>query len=135
MNPFSNNRPRLTASEGIRNKRDKTIYQAEKQRFQNHKTGGNKTGGNKNIKYYDNGTIRSMRGYKLQKSLARGNVLCEDCDDRGMLCGKITNKSAVGISVFSPSTLRFNDSKYWVMISATEVLFSVANTFAKSAIS
>ena len=35
MNPFSNNRPRLTASEGIRNKRDKTIYQAEKQRFQN----------------------------------------------------------------------------------------------------
>jgi hypothetical protein len=93
MNPFSNNRPRLTASESLRNKRDKTIYQAEKQRFQNHKTGGNKTGGNKNIKYYDNGTIRSMQGYKLQKSLARGNVLCEDCDDRGMLCGKITNKS------------------------------------------
>ena len=57
MNPFSNNRPRLTASESLRNKRDKTIYQAEKQRFQNHKTGGNKTGGNKNIKYYDKSTI------------------------------------------------------------------------------
>ena len=109
MNPFSNNRPRLTASEGIRNKRDKTIYQAEKQRFQNHKTGGNKTGGNKNIKYYDNGTIRSMQGYKLQKSLARGNVLCEDCDDRGMLCGKITNKSALGTIYMGNNAV----SEYW----------------------
>ena len=104
MNPFSNNRPRLTASEGIRNKRDKTIYQAEKQRFQSHKTCGNK-----NVKYYDNGTIRSMQGYKLQQSLARGNVLCEDCDDRGMLCGKITNKSALGSIYMGNSAL----SEYW----------------------
>ena len=81
MNPFSNNRPRLTASERIRNKRDATIYQAEKERFQSKKTCGNK-----NVKYYDNGTIRSMKSYKLQKSLARGNVLCEDCDDKGLLC-------------------------------------------------
>ena len=27
MNPFSNNRPRLTASERIRNKRDAVIYE------------------------------------------------------------------------------------------------------------
>ena len=33
MNPFSNNKPRLTASERIRNKRDAAIYQGEKQRF------------------------------------------------------------------------------------------------------
>lgn len=82
MNPFGNNRPRLTASERIRNKRDATIYQSEKQRFQNKRTCGNK-----NVKYYDNGTIRSMKSYKLQKSLARGNVLCEDCDNKGTLCG------------------------------------------------
>lgn len=104
MNPFSNNRPRLTASEGIRNKRDKTIYQAEKQRFQSHKTCGNK-----NVKYYDNGTIRSVQGYKLQQSLARGNVLCEDCDDRGMLCGKITNKSALGSIYMGNNAV----SEYW----------------------
>ena len=104
MNPFSNNRPRLTASEGIRNKRDKTIYQAEKQRFQNHKTCGNK-----NVRYYDNGTIRSMQGYKLQQSLARGNVLCEDCNDRGMLCGKITNKVALGSIQMGNNVL----SEYW----------------------
>ena len=104
MNPFSNNRPRLTASEGIRNKRDKTIYQAEKQRFQNHKTCGNK-----NVRYYDNGTIRSIQGYKLQQSLARGNVLCEDCNDRGMLCGKILNKDALGTIRMGNSAL----SEYW----------------------
>ena len=90
MNPFSNNKPRLTASERIRNKRDATIYQAEKQRFQNKKTCGNK-----NVKYYDNGTIRSMKSYKLQKSLARGNVLCEDCDDKGLLCGGVKNHDAL----------------------------------------
>ena len=33
MNPFSNNKPRLTASERVRNKRDATIYNAEKQKF------------------------------------------------------------------------------------------------------
>jgi len=104
MNPFSNNRPRLTASEGIRNKRDKTIYQAEKQRFQNHKTCGNK-----NVKYYDNGTIRSIQGYKLQQSLARGNVLCEDCNDRGLLCGKITNKNALGSIYMGNNAV----SEYW----------------------
>jgi len=104
MNPFSNNRPRLTASEGIRNKRDKTIYQAEKQRFQNHKTCGNK-----NVRYYDNGTIRSMQGYKLQQSLARGNVLCEDCNDRGTLCGEILNKDALGSIQMGNNVV----SEYW----------------------
>ena len=88
MNTFDNNRPVLSSSERLKNKRDKTIYQAEKQRFQNHKTCGNK-----NVKYYDNGTIRSMQGYKLQQSLARGNVLCEDCNDRGTLCGSTTRSN------------------------------------------
>ena len=37
MNPFSNNRPKLTASERIRNKRDAAIYEAEKKQFQENK--------------------------------------------------------------------------------------------------
>jgi hypothetical protein len=104
MNPFDNNEPRLTASERIRNKRDATIYQAEKQRFQNKKTCGNK-----NVKYYENGTIRSMKSYKLQKSLARGNVLCEDCDDKGLLCGGVANHDAL-------ASIRMGNnivSEYW----------------------
>ncbi len=95
MNTFDNNRPVLSSSERLKNKRDKTIYQAEKQHFQSKRKGGNK-----NVKYYDNGTIRSMQGYKLQQSLARGNVLCEDCNDRGTLCGSTTrsNFSKIGMS-------------------------------------
>ena len=30
MNPFSNNKPVLSASERLKNKRDKTIYQSQK---------------------------------------------------------------------------------------------------------
>ena len=104
MNPFSNNKPRLTASERIRNKRDATIYQAEKQRFQNKRTCGNK-----NVKYYDNGTIRSMKSYKLQKSLARGNVLCEDCDDKGLLCKGPANKNELASIQMENNQV----SEYW----------------------
>jgi len=82
MNPFSNNRPRLTASERIRNKRDAAIYEAEKKQFQESK----KKCGNRNVKYYRNGKIKSMKSYKLQKSLARGNILCNDCDNKGTFC-------------------------------------------------
>jgi len=104
MNPFSNNTPRLTASERIRNKRDATIYQTEKQQFQKKKKCGNK-----NVKYYDNGTIRSMKSYKLQKSLARGNVLCEDCDDKGLLCGGVENKNALASIQMGNNTV----SEFW----------------------
>ena len=104
MNPFSNNKPRLTASERIRNKRDATIYQTEKQQFQNKKICGNK-----NVKYYDNGTIRSIKSYKLQKSLARGSVLCEDCDDKGLLCDGPVNKDALASIQMGNNKV----SEYW----------------------
>jgi len=88
MNPFDNNKPVLSSSERLKNKRDKTIYQAQKQHFQLKRKCGNK-----NVKYYNNGTIRSIQDYKLQQSLARGNVLCEDCNDRGTLCGSTTRSN------------------------------------------
>ena len=88
MNPFSNNKPRLTASERIRNKRDAAIYQGEKQRFQR----GKSKCRNRNVKFYKNGKVRSVVNYKMQNSLARGNVLCEDCNDKGMLCTPNINR-------------------------------------------
>ena len=88
MNTFGNNTPVLSSSDRLKNKRDKTIYQAQKQQFQSKRKCGNK-----NVKYYNNGTIRSIQGYKLQQSLARGNVLCEDCNDRGTLCGSTTRSN------------------------------------------
>ena len=81
MNPFSNNRPRLTASERIKNKRDATIYQAEKSIYQS-----TKQCGNKNVKYYKNGTIKSVKSYKMHRSLSKGVNFCEDCDKNGTLC-------------------------------------------------
>lgn len=103
MNPFSNNKPRLTASERMRDKRDATLYQAEKQRFQNKKCG------TKNVKYYNNGTIRNISSYGLQKSLARGNVLCEDCNDQGLLCNGPSNKDQLGQIRMGNSAV----SEYW----------------------
>ena len=103
MNPHENNRPNLTASERIRNKRDKTIYQAEKQRFQAHKSCGNR-----NVRYYENGRIRNMQSYKIQQSLARGSVLCEDCDDKGLLCGDVAKSN------FAKFNMGNNDvSEFW----------------------
>ncbi len=93
MNPFSNNKPRLTASERIRNKRDATIYNAEKQKFQESKKYNCTKGG---VKFYKNGKIKSMISYKLQKSLARGSILCEDCNDKGLLCKPPNNKDGLG---------------------------------------
>ena len=64
MNPFDNNRPNLTASERIRNKRDATIYQSQKQRFQQSKS----RYGNKNVKYYKNGTIKFIDCFTFYSS-------------------------------------------------------------------
>jgi hypothetical protein len=66
MNPFDNNKPVLSSSERLKNKRDKTIYQAQKQHFQSKRKCGNK-----NVKYYNNGTMRSIQDYKLQQCFMR----------------------------------------------------------------
>jgi len=68
----------------MKDKRDKTIYQAAKQRFQS-----NACSNNQNIKLYNNGKIRNVINHTFQKSLARGNVLCEDCNNKGLLCGDV----------------------------------------------
>jgi len=81
MNPFSNNKPVLSASERLKNKRDKTIYQSQKMNYQS-----SKTCGNKNVKYYDNGTIRSTNSFKMNMKLSRGAALCDDCDKNGTFC-------------------------------------------------
>ena len=90
MNPFDNNRPVLNSSDRIRNKKSKYIYAAAKQKFQTKRRCNGK-----NIKYYKKGAVRSVANYKLQQDLARGNVLCEDCDDKGSLCKGISNKTSL----------------------------------------
>ena len=88
MNPFDNNKPVLSSSERLKNRRDKTIYQWCKNRHFHSK----KKCGNKNVKYYDNGTIRSTDSYKMNMKLSRGAVLCQDCEGNGTLCENIFDK-------------------------------------------
>lgn len=88
MNPFDNNKPVLSSSERLKNKRDKTIYQSQKQHFQSKRKCGNK-----NVKYYDNGTIRSTNSYKMNMKLSRGAALCQDCEGNGTLCENIFDKN------------------------------------------
>ena len=103
MNPFNNNKPNLSSSDRTRDKRSKYIYAAAKQKFQTKRSCNSK-----NIKYYRKGTVRSTINYKIHNDLARGNVLCEDCNDKGMLCGDVypSNLATVG--------MRNNSlSEYW----------------------
>lgn len=110
MNPFNNNTPNITASEAIRNKRDKIIFKTEKKRFQT-KSKCN----NKNVKYYKNGKIRNMHSYKIQQSLARGNALCNDCNNKGLLCGfNSTNSRIKSLSKFTTVNMGNNTlSEFW----------------------
>jgi len=94
MNPFDNNRPVLNSSDRIRNKKSKYIYAAAKQKFQTKRRCNGK-----NIKYYKKGAVRSVANYKLQQDLARGNVLCEDCNGRGNLCGTIDKSNLIRIDM------------------------------------
>ena len=106
MNPFSNNRPRLTASERIRNKRDATIYQAEKSKYQASRKCYN---GGKNIKYYKNGTVRSTINHEMNQKLARGAVLCEDCNHQGLVCAStLTKKNFAKVNLGNSSISTFN---------------------------
>ena len=87
MNPFNNNRPNLSASDRLRDKKSAYIYSATKKKFQM----ARKTCRSKNIKFYKKGSVRSVPSYKIQQNLARGNVLCEDCDNKGLSCRPIAS--------------------------------------------
>ena len=89
MNPFRSSNPNLSSSDRTRDKKSTYIYAAAKKRFQTKRPCNTK-----NIKYYKKGTVRSIANYKLQQDLARGNVLCEDCNGQGNLCGKTQTSSS-----------------------------------------
>ena len=95
MNPFRSSNPNLSSSDRTRDKKSKYIYAAAKQKFQKNPQYCN----GKNIKYYKKGMVRSVANYKLQQDLARGNVLCEDCNDRGTLVWHLSMRDLTSIKV------------------------------------
>ena len=88
MNPYNNNKPILSSSERLQNKKCKTIYQTQKRNYQ-----VSKSCGNKNVKYYSNGTIRNTNSYKMNREITRGAVLCDDCNGNGMVCENLFTKN------------------------------------------
>ena len=84
MNPYKNRQIGLSSSERTKNKKDTYVYAAAKQKFQT-----NRRCKNKNIRYYKNGKVRSNVSYEYKNDLARGNVLCNDCDRERNTCGDI----------------------------------------------
>ena len=102
MNPFDNNRPVLSSSDRTRNKKSKYIYAVAKQKFQTKRRCNGK-----NIKYYKKGAVRSVANYKLQQDLAIGNTLCEDCNDRGNLCGTIEKSNLIRIGMHNNNLSEF----------------------------
>ena len=107
MNPFNNNAPNLNSSDRIRDKKSKYIYAAAKQKFQTHRPCNSK-----NVKYYKNGTVRSTANYKIHNDLARGNVLCEDCDNKGMLCGDVYPSNLATVSMGNNSLSEYSGGGY-----------------------
>ena len=83
-------------------KKSKYIYAAAKKKFQTKRPCNTK-----NMKYYKKGTVRSVANYKLQQDLARGNVLCEDCNGRGMLCGDVNRSNLAKIDMYNNSLSEF----------------------------
>jgi len=107
MNPFRSSNPNLSSSDRTRDKKSTYIYAAAKKKFQS-----GKRCGTKNIKYYKKGTVRSVINYKLQHDLARGNVLCEDCNNRGNLCGSISSSALTRVHMHNNSYELFNQKHF-----------------------
>jgi len=124
MNPFDNNKPVLSSSERLKNKRNKTIYQTQKLNYQT-----TKNCGNRNVKYYDNGTVRSTNSYKMNMKLSRGAVLCEDCEGNGTLCENIFDKNdltkvTMGNSTISTLNLETGLGIFFNQINETNIIIA-----------
>jgi hypothetical protein len=124
MNTFDNNKPVLSSSERLKNKRDKTIYQTQKLNYQT-----TKNCGNRNVRYYNNGTVRSTNSYKMNMKLSRGAVLCEDCDENGILCENIFDKNnfakvSMGNSLISTLNLGTGLDAIGTQLNETNIIIS-----------
>jgi hypothetical protein len=80
MNCFNNNRPKLSASERIKNKKSKAIFKANVIDFQKRNTFGNGKCSNYSgtVGFYNNGKLRKTNNYETLKEINRGSALCVD---------------------------------------------------------
>ena len=80
MNCFNNNRPKLSSSERIKNKKAQAIFKANVMDYQKRSTGGNGKCSNYKgtVGFYNNGQLRNTKNYDTLFNLNRGSALCLD---------------------------------------------------------
>ena len=104
MNPFKNQIVNLSASDAIKNKKDRHIYSAAKKQFEVK----NFCKKQRNLRYYRNGKVRSVVNYEYGNDLARGNILCNNCDRPDNTCGDVFRQNAQRIDMHTNEFSEFN---------------------------
>ena len=118
MSCFDNNRPKISSSEHIKNKRAKTIYaavqpQVEKLYDEAEYDDDRATNYNGKIVFDACGNLVSTRTHGLRKDLARGYALCSDCNGFGMEgYGKVTNGN-IKHTVMNSDHIPGSTIEYW----------------------
>ena len=116
MSCFDNNRPKISSSEHIKNKRAKTIYAAVKPQIEKliANDGYDKANNyNGKIVFDALGNLVSTRTQGLRQDLARGYALCSDCDGFGMEgTGKVTNGN-IKHTVMNSDHIPGSTIEYW----------------------
>jgi hypothetical protein len=117
MSCFDNNRPKISSSEHIKNRRAKTIYTAVKPQveklFDNAEDDDRATNYNGKIVFDAVGNLVSTRTQGLRKDLARGYALCSDCNGFGMEgTGKVTNGN-IKHTVMNSDHIPGSTIEYW----------------------
>jgi len=104
MNPFKNQIVNLSASDVIKNKKDRHIYSVAKKQFEVK----NFCKKQRNLRYYRNGKVRSVVNYEYGNDLARGNILCNNCDRPDNTCGDVFKQNVQRIDMHTNEFSEFN---------------------------
>lgn len=80
MNCFNNNRPKLSSSDRIKNKKAQAMFKANVMDYQIRSTGGKGKCSNYrgNIGFYNNGKLRKTENFETLMNINRGSALCVD---------------------------------------------------------
>jgi len=103
MNTYKTKQVALSSSDRIKDKKDKYIYADAKKKFQTKRRCSNK-----NVRFYRNGKVRSNASYKYQNDLARGNILCNNCDRPTNTCGDVFKTNTQKIAMHTNTFSEFN---------------------------
>lgn len=80
MNCFNNNRPKLSASDRIKNKKAQAMFKANVMDYQQRSTGGKGKCSNYrgNVGFYNNGKLRKTENFETLMNINKGSALCVD---------------------------------------------------------